>query len=174
MIQSFDNKKYSISSLNQTHQRQKFSCGMDLLDNYLHKQATQDYRRHISVTYILNDNENNQVAGYYTLSSSSIELTDLSDNLQSKLPQYPLLPATLIGRLAVDLKYQKQTLGELLLIDALKRSYQNAIEIASIAVIVEAINDNAIKFYKKYGFVPILSNESKLYLPIKSIGKLLA
>ena len=75
-----------------------------------------DHHRHVSITYILNDNEQNQVAGYYTLSSTSIELTDLSDELKSKLPQYPLLPATLIA-LAVDLNYQKQTLGEVLLIE---------------------------------------------------------
>lgn len=173
MPQSFNNNKYSISKLDKTHQRQKFSCGIELLDGYLHKRAGQDYRRHVSITYILNDIEQNHVAGYYTLSSTSIELKDLSDNLKSKLPQYPLLPATLIGRLAVDLNYQKQTLGEILLIDALKRAYQHTNEIASVAVVVDAINDNAIKFYEKYGFIPIQSNRSKLYLPTGSISKLL-
>ncbi|KTC91775.1 GNAT family N-acetyltransferase [Legionella cincinnatiensis] len=173
MLKFFNNKKYSISRLDKIHQKEKFSCGIDLLDNYLHKQATQDYHRHISVTYILNDKESNQVAGYYTLSSTSIELADLPDKLKSKLPQYPLLPATLIGRLAVDLNYQKQTLGEVLLIDALKKAYQNTNEVASIAVAVDAINDSAINFYKKYGFLPMLSNGSKLYLPMKTIEKLL-
>jgi ribosomal protein S18 acetylase RimI-like enzyme len=174
MSQSINNNKYSISKLDKTHQRQKFSCGIELLDDYLHKRAGQDYRRHVSITYILYDIEQNHVAGYYTLSSTSIELMDVSDKLKSKLPQYPLLPATLIGRLAVDLNYQKQTLGEILLIDALKRAYQHTNEIASFAVIVDAINDNAIKFYEKYAFVPVQSNKSKLYLPMESIGKLLS
>jgi ribosomal protein S18 acetylase RimI-like enzyme len=169
MLQSFNNKKYSMSRLDKLHQRQKFSCGIDLLDNYLRKQAMQEYRRQVSITYVLNDNEYNQIAGYYTLSSTFIELEALSDNLKSKLPQYPLLSATLIGRLAVDLNYQKQNLGEVLLIDALKRAYQNTNEIASIAVVVDVINENARGFYEKYGFVSVLSNESKLYVPMKSI-----
>jgi hypothetical protein len=87
MRNNAENNKYSFSRLDKTHQRQKFSCGIELLDDYLHKRAGQDCRRHISITYILNDNETNQVAGYYTLSSTSIELMDLSDKLKSKLPQ---------------------------------------------------------------------------------------
>lgn len=174
MTQTFNNNKFIITSLNKTHHRQRFSCGIELLDDYLHKRAGQDYRRHVSITYVLNDIEQNQVVGYYTLSSTSIELIELSDKLKSKLPQYPLLPATLIGRLAVDINYQKQTLGGMLLVDALNRAYQHINAIASIAVIVDAINDHAIKFYTKYGFVPTLSNKSKLYLPMETISKLLA
>jgi len=165
-------EKFSINRLNKSHNREKFSCGVTLLDDYVRKQAGQDTRKHLSVTYILNDEMLNKVAGYYTLSSTTIELSDLPEKLSKKLPRYPLLPATLIGRLAIDQNYQKQGLGEVLLIDALKRANEASEAVASLAVIVEAINVNALRFYKKYNFKSFLSHKSKLYLPMKVIYKL--
>jgi len=165
-------KNLSISRLDKTHKRQLFSCGVKSLDDYISQQAGQEIRKHISVTYILNDEALHKIAGYYTLSSTTIELTDLSDELSRKLPHYPLLPATLIGRLAVDLHYQKNGIGEILLVDALRRAYQASQEIASFAVIVEAINESAAKFYKKYNFMTFSPDKNKLYLPMEVIGKI--
>ena len=169
---SSSNKKYSILRFSKSEQRQQFSCGVASLDDYLHSRAGQDNRRHLSVTYILNDNTLNKPAGYYTLSSTSIELIDLTKEHQQKLPKYPSLPTTLIGRLAIDLSYQKQGLGEILLLDALNRAYQASQEVASFAVIVDTLDNHASKFYKKYNFLPLLSNNTRLYLPMKSISKI--
>ena len=168
----FPDPAYSITKLNNTHQRKAFSCGVKLLDDYLRTLAGQDARKHLSVTYVLNNNERNKIAGYYTLSASSIELADLPQTLAKKLPQYPFVPATLIGRIAIDLECQKQGLGEVLLFDALQRAYLTSQTIASLAVIVDAIDDSAIKFYKKYGFLSLVSNNSRLYLPMKSMESL--
>ena len=87
-----------------------------------------------------------------------------------KLPNYPYLPAILIGRLAIDKDYQRQKLGEYLLLDALNRAYQA--EIAAFAVLVEAKNDQAIKFYKSYGFIQFIDNPNKLFLPMNTIAKI--
>ncbi len=170
------NPEYSIAKLDKTHPRKTFSCGIPSLDNYIHTLAGQDSRKNLSVTYALIHHEANALVGYYTLSSASIELGELSEALISKLPQYPRIPATLIGRLAIDLNYQKQGLGEVFLMDALQRSCRASQEIASFAVMVDAINESANMFYKKYGFLPISSeknkNKSRLYLPMDAIKKL--
>src|SRR3989344_9405321 len=172
-MESLTQQQYSIEKLNKSHQRQSFSCGIESLDTYIYKQAMQDERRYIAVSYVLNDHESNKMIGYYTLSSSTIEITDLPDEVAKKLPHYPLCPATLIGRLAIDKQYQRTGFGEILLIDALKRAYRNSQEIASLAVIVDAINAQAKNFYKKYGFISLASQKKdKLYLPMQVIEKL--
>ncbi len=167
------NNNFSISKLSETHQRPLFCCGISSLDNYLYKQAGQDSRKSTAITYILNDDTVNKIAGYYTLSSTVVELNELPEKLSRKLPYYPLLPATLIGRLAVDVNYQKQGFGTILLLDALYRIQQASQDIASVAVIVDATDDNAIRFYKKYGFSSLLSHTNKLFLSINVIDTII-
>ena len=160
---------FSIRKLDELHQKHAFVCDVTMLDDYIQKYAAQDSKRHVAMTYILNDELKNKMAGYYTLSSTSVELADLSDLAKKNLPRYPLLPATLLGRLAIDIDYQRQGLGEILLMDALKRTSEVSQKVASFAVIVEAIDVAAANFYQKYGFVFLTSN--KLYLPMKLIDK---
>ena len=165
-------QNFSITTLSKLHKRQSFCCGVDSLDHYLHKQAGQDNRKHISVTYVLSKQEKNNVIAYYTLSSTTIELAHLPKELTDKLPHYPLLSATLIGRFAVDIKHQKLGLGEILLIDALYRSYRASQEVASFAILVEASNATAASFYKKYNFSSLLSDHSKLFFPMSLVSKI--
>ncbi|MEZ2237088.1 GNAT family N-acetyltransferase [Microcoleus sp.] len=94
------------------------------------------------------------------------------NRLQKKLPRYPLLPATLLGRLAVDRTYQGQHLGELILIDALTKALLATAQVASLAVIAEALDEPAANFYQKYGFQKFKQNPMKLYLPMKSVEEL--
>jgi ribosomal protein S18 acetylase RimI-like enzyme len=163
---------YIIEPLDKSHNRSCFSCGIDTLDNYLEKQAAQEIRKHISVTYVINDIISRRIAGYYNLSSFSIELSDIPEHINKKLPKYPKIATTLIGRLAVDKKYQNKKLGEALLVDALYRSYESQKVIGSFAVVVDAINNDAVSFYKKYGFLQLDSSERKLFLPMKTIESL--
>ena len=102
----------------------------------------------MAVTYILSEHKKMDVIGYYTLSSMTLELSHLPGKMISKLPHYPLLPATLMGRLAVDGHCQKSVLGEILFMDVLHRSYQASQKMASFAVVVEAINHQAVEFYR--------------------------
>ena len=165
-------KGFSISPLDKTHDRKSFSCGVDSLDNYFHKQAGQDSRKRVAVTYVLYNQDVNKVAGYYTLSATAIELVALPEPVRKKLPSYPSLPATLIGRLAVDEIYKKCRLGELILMDAMKRSYRASLEVASFAVVVDAINRNAEEFYKKYGFLDLSVATDRLFLPMSVVAGL--
>ncbi len=162
---------YLTVLLNSAHKKEIFTCGKPLLDDYLHKQAKQDVKRKLAACFILPD-ENNHVKGYYTLSSTSIERQSLSDEIIKKLPPaYHDLPATLLGRLAVSIEYQNQGLGELLLLDALKRSHIISSEIGSRAVIVDPLDRQAQQFYNKYRFI-LLPDSGKMFLPMATVSNL--
>lgn len=111
------------------------------------------------------------VAGYYTLSSTSVvNLAELPEQVARKLPRYPLVPATLLGRLAVDRRQQGKGYGRFLLADALYRIVRS--EIASFAVVVEAKDDDARRFYERESFLPLPDQPMKLFRPTSDIAKL--
>jgi len=164
--------EYKTVPLNRGHKKQDFTCGKELLDNYLQKQAKQDVKRKLTACFLLPD-ENQNVVGYYTLSSAAIPREIVPEEIRDKLPKsYNHLPATLLGRLAVNQKFSRQGFGELLLIDALKRSYDISISsIGSMAVIVDPIDIQAVNFYSKYGFITLPDSE-KMFIPMKTIAQL--
>ena len=110
--------------------------------------------------------------GFYTLLQSSIDLDSLTGKLASRLPRFPTVPVTLLGRLAVALSSQKQGLGEFLLMDALRRSAQVAEQVASFAVVVDAKDEQAQKFYQHMGFLPMVHSPNRLMLPMRTITDL--
>lgn len=164
--------RYRIEPLHKHHNRADFCCGIEPLDMYLHKYAGQDIRKQVAATFVLLLEDTATIAGYYTLSATSIKLNDLPEEITRNFPKYPFVPATLLGRLAVDQKFHGQGLGEILLMNALQRSLQHSREIASMAVIVDAINDASCAFYTHYGFTPFPDTPRKLLLPMKIIRKL--
>ncbi len=149
------------------HVRDTFSCGVKSLDEYFRSRARQDKDKYAAAIFVMA--EGATVIGYYTLSAYAIHPGDLPDAIVRKLPRYPNLPATLIGRLAVDKQHQRKGLGEELLVDALKRSLENTSEIGSVAVVVEAENIHAIQFYQTYGFIQFPGTPNKLFLPMQTI-----
>lgn len=151
--------------------RAAFSCGVEALDQYLKQQASQDARKNVAVPFVLLTAAD-RIAGYYTLSSAMLKGSDLPAELVRKLkpPRYSELPATLIGRLAVDSAFRGRGLGELLLTDALKRAWQSSEQIASLGVIVDAKDESAKNFYLRYEFLPFLENHKRLFLPMKTIA----
>ena len=152
--------------------RKGFCCGRSSLDHYIHEQVGQDIRRKLAVCFIFPDKDN-QIKGYYTLSNDSIPADEFPEEYKMKFPKaYSQLPVTLLGRLAVDQRYQGSGLGKLLLIDALKRSYEVSLKsIGSMAVIVNPLDAEAEKFYQKYGFVK-LPDSGKMFLSMKIVGRL--
>jgi len=158
--------------LNSTHEKSAFSCGKEMLDDYLHKQANQDVKRKLAACFVIRDGQTDLLKGYYTLSNNSIPLEVIPDEIRKKLPKsYKTIPTTLLGRLAIDHNYQGQGIGKLLLIDALKRSYELSKAIGSFAVIVDPLDSEAEHFYEKYGFIK-LPDSKKMFLPIKTIEQL--
>lgn len=159
--------------LGKHHDRVAFNCGIDVLNRYIREQAGQDSTKKIAATFVLIGNTPVKIAGYYSLSSTSINVGELPEAVAKKLPRYPLMPATLIGRLAVDRHYQGRGCGELLLVDALKRSLVSTKQIGSVAVVVDAIDDSAKAFYAHFQFILLEGFSHRLFLPMKAIENLL-
>lgn len=160
-----------IELLDTKHNRADFDCGKELLTNYLKSQAGQDVKRKLSACFVLNEKETT-IRGYYTLSNNSIPLSSFPEHIQKKLPKsYKSIPTTLLGRLAIDKKHQGQGIGKILLIDALKRSYEISQEIGSFAVVVDPIDEEAEKFYQKYDFIK-LPDSGKMFIAIKTLREL--
>ncbi len=82
----------------------------------------------------------------------------------------PFIPATLLGRLAIDKRYQGQKLGTFLLFDAFERILRS--EIASYAVVVDAIDEKAIAFYQHHQFISFADQPQRLYIPIATIASM--
>ncbi|TXH36470.1 MAG: GNAT family N-acetyltransferase [Rhodospirillaceae bacterium] len=157
-----------VEALGSQHDRSKFESGAEPLDRYFRTQAGQDARKNMAAPFVL-VLPDGVIGGYYTLSSASIQLGELPEQTVRKLPRYPLLPATLLGRLAVDRQHQGKGYGRFLLADALYRAAQS--EIASFAVIVDA-KDNARQFYERESFLPFPDQPLKLFRPMADIRKL--
>lgn len=141
----------------------------DFIFEYIHKQAGQDIQRRISRIFVavLPDKPEDMI-GYYTLSSLSIGLEQLTQKMAGKLPKH-LVPSALIGRLAVNHNSQGYGIAKMLLVDAIQRTLSVIDQIAIHAMVVDAINDNAKGFYEQFGFVRLSDNSPRLFLPLKSI-----
>lgn len=161
-----------IEPLGRQHDRAAFSCGVPALDDYLHRRAAQDQRRRAAATFVLVGDEPGEVAGFYTLSATAVLLAELPDELARRLPRYPLVPATLLGRLGVDVRHRGRGAGELLLLDALHRSWQHASVIASALVVVDVKDDAARGFYERYGFVALSGVARRLFVPMRTLDEL--
>lgn len=153
------------------HDRAAFSCGIPELDRYLVTQAGQDAKRKVAAPFVMVDAEGT-ILGYYTLSAYTVRYTELSPSLPAKLPGYPLLPATLLGRLAVSKRRQSMKFGRLLLMDALHRSWKSTSNVASVGIVAEAINESARAFYLHHEFMPLTDHPNKVFVAMKTIGKL--
>ena len=98
-----------------------------------------------------------------------MQLNNVSAEVAKKLPRYPLVPTTLIGRLAVSIDFRGQGHGETLLMDALHRILQHSRAVASVGVIVDAKDADAVSLYKKYGFLELPDVGRRLFLPMRTI-----
>ena len=157
-----------IETLKNNHNKKSFNCGYDMLDNYIHRQAKQDVRRDLAACFVLID-DNDYVKGYYTLSANSISREDFPQSISKKLPaSYLGLPTILLGRLAIDESIKGNGYGGILLINALNRCVEISTSLGILAVVVDPIDKNAIKFYEKYGFI-LLPGSGKMMIPIKTI-----
>jgi len=157
-----------IAPLNEIHDRKGFHCNVEMLDHYIHKQAGQDIRRRISRVFIASLIDSPKtVVGYYSLSTLSIELSQLPEKLALKLPKHPI-PAALVGRLAVSKDVRKCGIGKMLLADALKRTLSISEQIGIYAMVVDAMDENAGSFYEQFGFTRLSDDSPRLFLPLKS------
>lgn len=162
---------FRLAPLGAEHNRDSFDCGEEALDRYFKTQVSQDTRRRVANCFVATESASGLLAGYYTIASAGIPFVDLPPEESRRLPRYPSLPAVRIGRLAVDRKFQGRGLGEMLLLDAMRRSMN--LPPAVYALLVEAKNDRAVAFYQRYGFRAFASQPRTLFLPMATAVKAL-
>lgn len=154
-----------VEPLGKRHDRAAFSCGFPELDRYLMRQAGQDIRRRIARVFVCTARDANAVLGFYALSALSIDLASLPGVLSRKLPRHPV-PCALIGRLAVDRSAHGRGLGRMLRADAVKRTMAASETVAMHALVVDAANEDAKRFYERFGFAPLTDDPMRLFLPL--------
>lgn len=161
-----------IQLLEKSHRRKNFTCEEDSLTEYIRKQVSQDIRKRLATCFVAIDNEQN-VIGYYTLTSESLGRDLIPEKYLKQVPKNYNAPVILLGRLARDITTKGTGLGEHLLLDALFRSYNLSHEsIGAMAVVVDPINEKAVEFYRKYGFEQLPDSE-KMFLPMKVVEQLI-
>jgi ribosomal protein S18 acetylase RimI-like enzyme len=143
--------------------RSRFQSGSEALDRYFRETVGQDIRRRVAGCFVAIDGDG-EVAGFYTLAATSLLLDALPTDRQKKLPRYPLVPAVLLGRLAVATGRQGQRLGSALLADALIRAA--ASEAVAHLMVVDAKDDEAIRFYEHFGFIRLDGAPNRLVRPL--------
>ena len=158
-----------MEPLSGNHDRSQFLSGSDALDRYFREQASQDTKRRIATCFVAVSIAAQDVAGYYTLTATSIVLSSFSPEIVKKLPRYPVVPAVLLGRLAVARHYQRQGLGGILLADALRRT--SRAEFGVFAMVVDAKDEAAQRFYEHHGFTLLAGEARRLCLPIAAAQK---
>ena len=162
---------FKVEPLGKKHDRAAFSCGEDSLDQYLKNQAGQAVGKNLAAVFALTP-DGARVAGYYTLSPYAGKLDEIPEELSRKLTRMQEVPATLLGRLARSVEFRGQGIGEILLVDALRKAFRNSTRVASWAVIVDAKDGKSAEFYKRYGFIPFPTRPNRLFLPMTSIQKM--
>jgi ribosomal protein S18 acetylase RimI-like enzyme len=153
----------SIGPLRKDHDRSLFSCGQSDLDDWFRRRASQDERRNVARVFVATD-DGVGIVGFYSLSSFTLTIHDLPEEIGRKLPRYGAIPAALIGRLARDLRARGRGLGELLLADAIRRILGAARSLAVFAVVVDAKDEQAVGFYEGFGFRRFPNEPRRLFL----------
>jgi len=155
--------EFRIEALNPTHDRKRFQCGAEPLDRYLRELAKQDVERRVSNCFVALDDARS-VAGYYTFAAAGLPLTELPPAIAKKLPRYGVVPAGLIGRLAVDVKFRRRGLAGAMVMDAVLRAARA--DPAIFALVADAKDENAEAFYRSLGFFAFAIRRSSFFLPI--------
>ena len=165
--------RFRVEPLGRGHDRAGFSCGEESLDRYFRTQASQDIRRKANAVFVMVDlNQPRRVIGYFTLCATALSPGLVPEAGLRHIPRYPLVSATLVGRLAVDKSSQGRGVGAMLLANALHKAYGNAAIVGSSMVVVDAINDRAVSFYEAHGFIRLVDS-MRLILPMTVIASLL-
>ena len=152
------------------HHIEGFTSGEDSLDHWLKRKALKNLANSASRTYVVHNNYN--VSGYYCMSTGSIECNKVPGKIKRNMPNP--IPLMVLGRLAVDIKYQGKGIGRGLLKDAVLRTYTISQKVGVKALLVHALTDSAKHFYKRFGFIESPIEEMTLFLPMQNeIGKLL-
>jgi ribosomal protein S18 acetylase RimI-like enzyme len=162
-----------FEELNRSHNRTGFDCGVQELNDFLHKLAHQNFKKGLSRTFVLINKEiPKEIVSFYTLSVFEVSAKKLSQKFSKKYKSH--LPAVKIARLAVSQALQHQGLGKLMLVDAIRRAIAISKQAGIIGLFVDAENEDAKRYYLKFGFIPLPDHPLTLFLPLKTLQKMYA
>ncbi len=163
---------FEFHSLDKSFDRTQFECGSDELNSFIKSKARQNQSVGFNTTFVAIEpgDKAKRVLGFYSLSMGEIDLSSLPEEVLKKLPKHPV-PVARMGRLAVDDFAKGQGLGKLLLVDAMKRVQSASSSVGVYALLVDAKDDTAKSFYKKYGFIELVNELMTLFLPLTSFPK---
>ena len=148
------------------HHRDGFDCGVGVLNDFIRTRARKEMEAGTSACFVMVPaTEPFQIAGYYTLSAATITRSVVPDSMLKKLPRYADFPATLLGRLARDVRHKGQRVGDKLMASVLHRTVKASREVASWAIIADPKDQWARQFYESFGFQPLTTD--RLFLPMK-------
>jgi GNAT superfamily N-acetyltransferase len=164
---------FRLEPLGKQHDRAAFSCGVQSLDHYLKTQASQDMRRKANAVFVVVGAEApTRIVGYFTLCAHTLSQDAVPEAARKHIPRYPLVSATLIGRLAVDKSDQGRGVGAVLLARALRMAYENTSVVGSSMIVVDAMDERAAGFYEAHGFIRLVDS-MRLILPMQTTASLI-
>lgn len=140
-----------------------FKCREETLNTWLKVNSLRNEKNGASRTYII-QTHTGLIAGYFCLSSSNIFHGNVKTLFRRNMP-YPI-PVVLLGRLAVDSRFEKQGLGTSMLRQAVLYTKKASLSIGVTALVTEAISESAKQFYLKNGFKESISGSNLLLLPL--------
>ena len=162
---------YRVELLGRQHDRESFTCGVESLDAYLKTQGSLDIRRKANAVFVLvPERAPATIAGYFTLCAYGLSPGAIPEAARKHLPRYPVVSATLMGRLAASRELQGRGRGSVLLAKALAKAYDNAAVVGSSMVVVDAIDEREAQFYQAHGFIR-LPESMRLVLPMRTIAR---
>jgi len=159
----------TIQALSSNHDRAAFDCGNESMNGWLRQSARQHQEKDLARTYVaISSSEPGKIVGYYAIATTSIATEGMAG---TKLPSN--VSAVLLGRLAIDASCQGQGLGEFILMDALARIVRTAELVGVRCIVVDAIDENATRFYERYGFVRLTTKPMTLVMHLHTVRQLL-
>jgi predicted N-acetyltransferase YhbS len=151
--------------LDRAHDHNRFDCGKQPLNDWLKERALQSEGRSARCFVVCEDT---RVVGYYCLSAGAVERDKLSGKLRRNMPD--VVPVIVMGRLAIDSAMQGRRLGRALQKDALLRVLAASKEVGARALLVHAIDDEVVPFYRAYGFQSLANDTRTMFLPLETIA----
>lgn len=164
----------AVEPLEPQHNVDRFECGREQLDRWLRAYAGQGKRRDTARTFVVCRRGETDVVGYYTLVASQVEQGEATGEVQSGTSKHFPIPACLIARIAVHRSEQGIGLGRSLLLDALQRTERASRLVAMRAVLVHALDEEASRFYARFGFKPASAEPLTLMVPLEAVRRTLS
>ncbi|MBD2624947.1 GNAT family N-acetyltransferase [Trichormus variabilis] len=160
-----------IELLNKSHNRESFNCGNEILNQFLKRTARQHIQKGISRTFVLVETEQPQtIIGFFTLSICEVKTEKLPPQLSKKYPTK--VAGVKLARLAVSQDWQRQGIGEILMIEAMKRALVISDNAGVIGLFVNAKDEKAQAYYQRYGFVSLVDIPLEMFLPLETVKQL--